>query len=154
MRDQRLDVGDRQCRVGEQQQRRGRDLRDRGEILDHVERHAAVQPFVEHGGNIHEHQRAAVGRGLGDVIDADRAARAGSVLDHDRLLEPLRKLFGDGPANGVHAAAGRDRHHQRDRTRWIADRRLRLDKPGRPDKASAATSNTRYMDSIPPSFAA
>ncbi len=110
----------------EQEERSGGDLRNRHEILDHVERHALVQPLVEHGGNIEEKERAAVRRGLGDVIDTSYAARADSILDHHRLLEPLLQTLGKHPADGVHAAAGRDRHDQRDRARGFARRRLRV----------------------------
>jgi hypothetical protein len=110
----------------EQQDRSGGDLRDRCEILDHVERHALVQPLVENGGNVQEQERAAVGCGLGGVIDTGHTARSHPVLDHDRLLEPLLQPLGERAADGVHAAAGRDRHDQRDRARGVARGRLRV----------------------------
>jgi hypothetical protein len=43
---------------------------------------------VEHGGNIQEQQGAAVGRRLGDGVDAHDAAGSDPVLNHHRLLEP------------------------------------------------------------------
>ena len=95
VRDQLLDVVHRKRRIREQQQRRGRHLRDRREIGGHVERHALVQPLVQHGGNIHQQQGAAVGRRLGDGVDAHHAAGADAVLDHHRLLEPLLQPLGD-----------------------------------------------------------
>jgi len=55
------------------------------------------------GGNA---DRVAVGRGLGDRIGADIAARAGPVLDHDLLAEPVAQLLRQDARNDVCAAAG------------------------------------------------
>jgi hypothetical protein len=126
--DQFLHVRHRQRRMREQQQRRGGHLRHRREILDHIERHALVQPLMEHGGNVQEQQRAAVGSGLGGVIDTRHTARPHPVLDHDRLLEPLLQPLGERAADGVHAATGRDRHDQRDWARGIARGGLRVER--------------------------
>ena len=132
--DQFLHVRHRQRRMREQQERRGGHLRHRREILDHVERHALVQPLVENGGNVQEQERAAVGRGLGGVIDTRHTARSHPVLDHDRLLEPLLQPLGERAADGVHAAAGRDRHDQRDWARGIACGRLRVERSNDADR--------------------
>jgi hypothetical protein len=83
---------------------------------------------VEHGRNIEEQKRAAVGCGLGDVIDPDHAAGTDAVLNHYGLLEPRLQPLGHGAADGVHAAAGRNRHHQRDRARALAHRRLGVER--------------------------
>ena len=56
----------------------------------------------------------AVGRGLCDRTGRDRAAGAAAVLDHDLLSERLAHPLGHQARQRVIAAAGRERHHQRD----------------------------------------
>jgi hypothetical protein len=70
-------------------------------------------------------QRIAVGRGLGQLAHADIAARAGFVLDHERLAQRGRQLGGDQARDGIHAAAGRNRNEDAHRARGIGVRRLR-----------------------------
>jgi hypothetical protein len=88
---------------------------------------------VEHGRDVDQQEGTAVGRSLGDVIDPHHPARPNPVLDYDRLLEPPLQSFGNGPPEGVHATPGRDRHHERDHRRWIAQRRLRVQRNGTSD---------------------
>jgi len=59
--------------------------------------------------------RGAVGRGLGDRVGADIAARARAVLDHDLLAETGAELLRDDPRDDVGAAAGREGDDQADR---------------------------------------
>ena len=61
------------------------------------------------------HQRVAVGRGAGRDPRADHAGRAAAIVDHHRLAELGRKLVGDDAPDHIDAAAGRERHDQRDR---------------------------------------
>jgi hypothetical protein len=60
-----------------------------------------------------EPERVAVGRRLGDLARADRAAGAAMVLDHDLLAERLAHELGDAARQHVVAAAGRVRNDQR-----------------------------------------
>ena len=62
-------------------------------------------------------QRVAVGRRLGHQVGADVAARAGTVLDDDRLAQRAAHLLGQHAGHGVERAAGRVRHHEAQR-RW------------------------------------
>ena len=75
-----------------------------------IERDIAVQPLLQHSRCLDHQHGVTVRRGLGDGIDADGAARAGPVLDHPRLLKSIGENSGKHPADGVDAAAGRDRH--------------------------------------------
>src|SRR5206468_3276804 len=60
--------------------------------------------------DVGEHQRVAVGRGLGDVIDRDIAARARAVLDYHLLAEQLTERRRDDARRRVGAAAGLEAH--------------------------------------------
>src|SRR5258707_14260885 len=55
-------------------------------------------------------QRVAVGHRLGDEVGADVAARAGTVLDHDRLPPGLGKLLGDQAHDDIVRPARSERH--------------------------------------------
>ncbi|MPM72283.1 hypothetical protein SDC9_119256 [bioreactor metagenome] len=80
------------------------------EVLDRVIAELAVQRLVgghADGGN---HQRVAVGRGLGHEVGADVAARAGAVLDDEGLAQRARGLLAQGAGDGIHGAARREGH--------------------------------------------
>ena len=55
-------------------------------------------------------QRIAVGRGLGDEVGTDVAARSRTVLNEERLLPGLRELLGDQTHDDVVRAARGERH--------------------------------------------
>ena len=57
-----------------------------------------------------QHDRVAVGRGVGGLGGADHAAGAADVFDHDRLAERLLHGVLDDARGGVVGAAGRERH--------------------------------------------
>jgi hypothetical protein len=65
-------------------------------------------------GHCAHQERVAVGRGLGDDLRAEVAARAGAVLDDDLLAEPHRELRREDAADDVGGAAGRERDDHRD----------------------------------------
>jgi hypothetical protein len=65
-------------------------------------------------GDTRDDQRVAVGRGLGGEIGADRAARAGAVLDDEARLQTLRELLRDEAAERVGGAARRERRDDPD----------------------------------------
>jgi len=56
---------------------------------------------------------------LGDLLHADRAGRAGTVLDEEALAGLLRELLGHLARDHVHGAAGRVRHDDAHRVRGI-----------------------------------
>jgi hypothetical protein len=113
--DELADIVRRQCRIGEQHHLRVGHLGDRREIPDHVEGDALVQPFDQHRGDIHQQDGVAVGRGPCHGLNADHPAAAGPILNDDLLLQLLAELFAQQPRDGVDAAAGCERHDQRDR---------------------------------------
>ena len=80
-------------------------------VQDRIDRHHA---------HVGEKQRVAVGRGLLGGLRRDVAAAAAAVVDDDRLLERVGDLRRHRPDHHVGAAAGRERHDQRDRARRIA----------------------------------
>ena len=73
-------------------------------------------------------QQLATSLGKAIVIDnraggepgADHAAGAAAIVDDDRLAQRMRQPVGDDARHRVDAAAGRERHDQRDRTGGIA----------------------------------
>ena len=84
-------VGDgpgRKRRMRDQGDRHRGDQADRREILARVVAGIRVEARIDRdGAGVREHQRVAVGLGLGDRAGADRAAAAGAVLDDDLRLE-------------------------------------------------------------------
>jgi hypothetical protein len=59
-----------------------------------------------------------------------RAAGAAAIVDHDLLAERLAHALGDRARQRIVAAAGRKRHHQRDRADRIGLRRGASDGAG------------------------
>src|SRR5439155_19936461 len=79
-----------------------------------------------------EPQGIAVGRRLGDHLRADRAVRARTVIDDDRLIELLRQSFRQNPGDEIHRT-----------TRWKGDHdfhrtALRAHRSGEQDEAGDA----------------
>src|SRR6185503_853982 len=63
--------------------------------------------------------RVAIGRRLGDHVRADVAARAGAVLDEDRLAPGLGPAIADQTRIDVGDAAHGKRHDDPDRLGWV-----------------------------------
>ena len=61
----------------------------------------------------------AVGRRGGGDLRADKAVCARPVLDHERLAEQRPDLLAELAREEIDAAAGRVRHDDADRARWI-----------------------------------
>ena len=59
-----------------------------------------------------QEQRVAIGRGLRDLVGADRAAAAAGVLDHDGLAEGFADLLREDARKQIGGAAGRKRTTQ------------------------------------------
>ena len=93
--------------------------------LDH--RHEVFQRIEAHLEDVRrarhlvrrDQDRVAVRRALGGELEADVAAAARFVLDHDLLAEHARQVIGDGAGADVGRAAGREGHDE-------------MDRPGRP----------------------
>jgi hypothetical protein len=103
------------------------ELRDRREILDRVERQLRVEARMDDerpGGT--EQERVAVGRALGDALGRHVAARAGHVLDHNRLAPGFGKLVADHPRNDVGGTAGHEADQDAQRLVGIALLRKRV----------------------------
>ena len=66
---------------------------------------------------MHDHQRVAVTRRLGDLIGPDRAASPALVLNDERLTQLVSQSLADQARDDVHAAAGGERHDEVDRSR-------------------------------------
>ena len=105
-------------RVGRHDQDVGRmaDQRDVGEVGDHVVR----QLWIDTGRDaqrrgMRDHQRVAVGSGLGGKVRADRAAGAGLVLDHHLGAESGAELGRQDAGNRVGRTAGREGGYKLDR---------------------------------------
>jgi hypothetical protein len=97
----------------------GRDQRDRREPAD---------VLLGDGGGRRHHQRVAVGGGVGDLLGADPAARAGPVLDHHRLPPERAQLGRQRSRQRVGAAGRRERHDDGDGARRKRLRRRAADR--------------------------
>ena len=84
-----------------------RQQRDGREVLQGVVGQRLVQRRVGRVADVGHEQGVAVGRGLGDDVGADDAARAAAVLDHHGLAEVFGERRHDAARDDVGAAAGR-----------------------------------------------
>ena len=114
--DELLEVRHRQTCLGDQQQRRRPGEADRLEAGQRV-----VGQLLEQGGvgdvraDRAEPDRVAVGRGVRELGQSDRAAGAADVLDHHGLLEVRRHALRHRAGQRVAGTAGRERHDQGER---------------------------------------
>ena len=103
-------------RIDDQHVRNARDEDHRREILHVVVRHLGVEAGVDRVRADRSHlERVAVGRGMGDELRADVAARTGSVVDDDLLAPGLGQLLRDVARQDVGRATGRKRDDDADR---------------------------------------
>jgi hypothetical protein len=113
-------------------ERSHRDLPDRDELLL-AKRGRAAQELIDLRQLGHHVDRVqhgvAVGLGVGDELSAHASAATAFVDDDDRLAEVLVSHAGQWAADGVGAAAGRERHDQRDRFGRIGRNVGNLDQP-------------------------
>ena len=105
------------------------DDRQIGDNREHAQFTVGIvgELLVEH--RIHHDDRArrekqgvTVRLAMGDGFGADRALRAGLVLDEHRLLQVAREIFGDQPGLHVGWAARGVGHNDLDRPRRIVGR--------------------------------
>ena len=136
-RDQLLHVLHLHARMHREHVRRIRNHHHRREVLRRIERQLRIDARADdQAAEVGEQQRVAVGRALRDEIGADVAVRAGLVLDDHRLAPDLGELRADLAREDVGGAAGRVRHDEADRLRWIG---LRLNRSTEIAQASTAT---------------
>jgi hypothetical protein len=96
--------------------RHRRDQRHRREIFDRIVRQLAVERHVDRVGADRAHQyRVAVGGRFGDVVGADIAAGAGTVIDNHRLAPAFVELLAYRARDDVERTAGGERHDEADR---------------------------------------
>ena len=114
---------DRLVRVHDQRHRRGRDQRNRREVAHGVIRQLAIKGRVDRVRADSRHQkRLPIGDRPRDGVGPDRAARAATIIDHDRRLERFAQHLRQRPGDDVGRTTGRERHHEAD---LLAGERLR-----------------------------
>ncbi|KAG1250775.1 hypothetical protein G6F68_012631 [Rhizopus microsporus] len=97
-----------------QHERRGRDLRDRREVLDRIKAHVLVQARIDgHDAGLRHHEGIAVRLGARRGVQRQVAARARLVLDHDVPARVLRDGRPDHAGQGVGSTARGKRGNQR-----------------------------------------
>ena len=120
---QLADIVRRQRRARRNGRSSGVDEADGDEILFGVEGKIRIERHARRHRNLMQQHRIAVGRGAGGASGSDHAAGAADVLDDDLLAERLRHAVLDDARDRIGRAAGRVRHHERDRTAGIGLRR-------------------------------
>jgi hypothetical protein len=124
-RDQFGHIGDRQRGMYRQDQRSATHDHDGGEVTARVVAQARVERGIDHQRAIEQQYGVAVWRSLGDMINADIAARTWPVFNHDLLLERLAPLGCDQSGHKVTDPAGRIRHDHANRSGWKRFLRVR-----------------------------
>jgi hypothetical protein len=85
-----------------------------------VEGQLGIQCRVDRKCGRHDQQRVAIRRGLGHGIGSNHRARAGAVLDDDRLPERFLQVRLQQPRQDVLCRAGLRRHDDADRPAGIS----------------------------------
>ena len=150
------EVGDRshrQRRIDHQDVGTEDDERERYEIGGRVVGQLLVQRDVDRHHRARSHQqRVTIRRRARNGERAGHAARARPILDHERLAEPLLQPLCEHACQEFGAAAGCERHHQRDRPGRII-RPRRAGPTPRPRNRSADTwqrDGGLYADHVGP----
>ena len=97
--------------------------RDRRKVPHRIIRQAFVKRGIDGlRSDCRHQQRPAIGRRLGHRVGANGAARASSIIDHERRLECVAKRLGERPRNNIGRSPGWKRH---DHTNLCARQALR-----------------------------
>ncbi len=120
--------------------------RDRCEILDRIELQIGIKRRIDSvRSRVPHHQGVAVFRRVLDRECGDIACSARTVVDHDRLLDPLRNAPRYQAHHHVRASARHERHQQRDRARRIVvGLRIGRHADGDEERRDAAQRSERY----------
>src|SRR5215468_1183361 len=93
--------------------------RDRRDVADEIEIELVVERRVDRVESTDQEQRVTVGRGTHDRLGGDIAAGSRTVLDDERLTEPLRQPLTYQARRDVRTASGREANNDAHRPRWI-----------------------------------
>jgi hypothetical protein len=97
--------------VGDQRVGDVEHQRDRNEVGERVIGQLLIEPGVEHDVAQAAHEQGiTIGRRIDHRLRADDGPRAGPVLHHDALAQPLRELVREQAADDVVTARWSDRH--------------------------------------------
>jgi hypothetical protein len=95
----------------DENQWRARDLRDSGKVFDCIVRKLTrVQRRASRVIGTCRRERVAVARRIGNDLEGDDAACAGTIVDHHRLSPSLHESRANDASDGVGRAARRERH--------------------------------------------
>jgi hypothetical protein len=121
--DELLEVLRRHAVLADHDHRVAGQQHDRLEIPQQVIRQRVDRPVDHMRAPVADAERIAVRGRACDPTDADRARRSGHVLDDDALAERSAHRLGQDARHRIDRSAGSERHHHRDRPRWIDLRR-------------------------------
>src|SRR6516225_5189089 len=98
---------------------RPHDACDRRDVADEIEIELVVERRIDCVESTDQEQRVAVGRGTHDRLGGDVAAGSRTVVDDERLTEPLRKPLTYQARRDVRTASGREANNDAHRPRRI-----------------------------------
>jgi hypothetical protein len=102
--------------IGRQQQRIRHQARDRGQVLERIDRHLGIEVRIDAEQRARPHQQGvAVRIGAGHQLAGEIAVRARPILHHDRLAEACRQRHTHGARHQIAGAARRIHHQEPDR---------------------------------------
>src|SRR5262249_61586440 len=93
--------------------------RDRRDVADEIEIELVVERRVDRVESTGQEQRVAVGWGTHDRLGGDVAAGSRTVVDDERLTEPLREPLTYQARRDVRTASGREANNDAHRPRWV-----------------------------------
>lgn len=96
---------DAELRRNDQDFRRRAHDRYRRQILEYVKRQRFLQGRIDDDCRIHDGDVVAIGLRVSDVIDADNAAGAGTIIGNDGLIERGADLLRQDAAGEIDDAA-------------------------------------------------
>src|SRR5262249_41672886 len=116
---------------------------DRRDVADEIETELVIERGVDGVPTADYEQRVAVRRCAHDRLGADIAARAGSILDDERLTEPLRQPLTHQTRDDVARTGRSERHDDAHRPRRISRAQAKRDTAGSAAAPAARCRNFR-----------